>query len=487
MTRSMKERSVKFNFIMNFIFSVSQFLFPMITFPYVSRVLRPEGNGSIAFATSVISYFTMIAMLGIPTYGIRACAQVRDDKEKLSRTVHELLLINFVMSLVCYIAFGISMFTVERFQRDKLLLVISSAAILLNVIGVSWLYAALEQYAYITVVAILFKVIAIGMMFMFVHTKDDYIIYGAITMFASGGSYILNFLRLRKFIYLRPLGNYEFRKHLKPILVFFAMSVATSIYANLDKVMLGFLKTDADTGYYDAAVKTKNILVSLVTSLGTVLLPRLSFYIETGKVEEFKKMISKALHFVLLISLPVSIYFIFFAKESILLLSGEAYMGSVMPMCIITPTVILIGITNVLGIQVLVPTGREDKVLKSVAAGAVTDLILNLIYIPRYAASGAAMGTLIAEVVVLIVQVCYLSKLLNEIKKEIHGGKIAGAAVAATFVILILKDKLLFESPFCILASSSLIFFGVYAGMLMLLREELAVEALKIITKKIKQ
>ena len=199
----MKERSVKFNFIMNFIFSVSQFLFPMITFPYVSRVLRPEGNGSIAFATSVISYFTMIAMLGIPTYGIRACAQVRDDKEKLSRTVHELLAINFVMSLVCYIAFGISMFTVERFQRDKLLLIISSAAILLNVIGVSWLYAALEQYAYITVVAILFKVIAIGMMFMFVHTKDDYIIYGAITMFASGGSYILNFLRLRKFIYLR--------------------------------------------------------------------------------------------------------------------------------------------------------------------------------------------------------------------------------------------------------------------------------------------
>ena len=121
----MKERSVKFNFIMNFIFSVSQFLFPMITFPYVSRVLRPEGNGSIAFATSVISYFTMIAMLGIPTYGIRACAQVRDDKEKLSRTVHELLAINFVMSLVCYIAFGISMFTVERFQRDKLLLYLS--------------------------------------------------------------------------------------------------------------------------------------------------------------------------------------------------------------------------------------------------------------------------------------------------------------------------------------------------------------------------
>ena len=125
--------------------------------------------------------------------------------------------------------------------------------------------------------------------------------------------------------------------------------------------------------------------------------------------------------------------------------------------------------------------------LKSVAAGAVTDLVLNLIYIPRYAASGAAMGTLIAEAVVLVVQVCYLSKLLNEIKKEIHGGKIAGAAVTATLVILILKDKLLFESPFYILVISSFIFFGVYAGMLLILKEELAVEVLKMITKKIKQ
>lgn len=483
----MKEKSVKLNFIMNFIFSISQFLFPMITFPYVSRILRPEGNGSIAFATSVISYFTMIAMLGIPTYGIRACAQVRDDKEKLSRTVHELLIINFVMSLVCYITFSISLFTVERFQRDKLLLVISSVAILLNVIGVSWLYSALEEYTYITTMAILFKIIAIGMMFTFVHTKEDYIVYGAITVFASGGSYVLNFFRLHKFIYFRPLGNYDFRRHLRPILVFFAMSVATTIYTNLDKVMLGFLKTDADTGYYDAAVKTKNILVSLVTSLGTVLLPRLSFYIEAGKIEEFKKMISKAINFVLLISLPVSIYFVFYAKESILLLSGEAYMGAVMPMCIITPTIILIGLTNVFGIQVLVPTGREDKVLKSVAAGAVTDLILNMIYIPRYAASGAALGTLIAEVVVLIVQVFYLSKLLNEIKREIHGGKIIGSVMTASVIILLLKDRILFKSPFYTLAVSAVIFFGIYVGMLLILRETLVLEIFKPIIKRMKQ
>ena len=157
----MRIKSVKFNFIMNFLLTVSQFLFPLITFPYVSRVLKPAGTGSVAFATSVITYFTMFAMLGVPTYGIRACARVRENKEELSKTVQELLIINVVMMLFCYVVFGVSLFSVDKFQENKMLLLISSTAMLLNVIGVSWLYSALEQYTYITTVAMVFKVISI--------------------------------------------------------------------------------------------------------------------------------------------------------------------------------------------------------------------------------------------------------------------------------------------------------------------------------------
>ena len=199
----MRIKSVKFNFIMNFFLTVSQFLFPLITFPYVSRVLKPAGTGSVAFATSVITYFTMFAMLGVPTYGIRACARVRENKEELSKTVQELLIINVVMMLFCYVVFGVSLFSVDKFQENKMLLLISSTAMLLNVIGVSWLYSALEQYTYITTVAMVFKVISIALMFAFVHTKEDYIIYGGITVFANAGSYVLNFIRLRKFISLK--------------------------------------------------------------------------------------------------------------------------------------------------------------------------------------------------------------------------------------------------------------------------------------------
>lgn len=486
MNKGTKIKSVKVNFIMNFIFTLSQFIFPLITFPYVSRVLGPAGTGSVSFATSVITYFTMFAMLGVPTYGIRACAKVRENKEELSRTVQELLIINLVMMTLCYIVFGITLFSVDKFQANRELLLISSIAMFLNVIGVSWLYSALEQYTYITTIAMVFKVLSIILMFAFVHTKSDYIIYGAITVFASYGSYALNFLRLRKFISLKPVGHYHFSRHMKPILIFFAMSVATTIYTNLDTVMLGFMKTDTDVGYYNAAVKIKTILVSLVTSLGTVLLPRLSFYVESGKMEEFRRMVAKALNFVLLIAFPLTIYFIFYAKESILLLSGNEFLGSVLPMQVIMPTVILIGITNVLGIQVLVPIGKENKVLISVIVGAVVDLILNVIFIPKYAAAGAALGTLAAEVAVLIVQVIYLRDMLKELQGQIQYGKIFIAVIVATVSMLMLKRNVVMESVFLVLVVSVVVSFGAYAITLLLTKEKLVMEILEPIVERLK-
>lgn len=483
----MKIKSVKFNFIMNFTLTMSQFLFPMITFPYVSRVLGPAGNGSVAFATSVITYFTMFAMLGVPTYGIRACAKVRENKEELSRTVQELLLINLIMMILCYIAFGFSLRLVSGFQEDRTLLIISSAAMLLNVLGVSWLYSALEQYAYIAAAGMLFKVLSIFLMFAFVRTKEDYIIYGAIAVFASAGSYVLNFIRLRRFISLKPVKYYNFRRHLKPILVFFAMSVATTIYTNLDTVMLGFMKTNTDVGYYNAAVKIKTILVSLVTSMGTVLLPRLSFYIESGQMEEFRRMIAKTINFVLLVSLPLTIYFILYAKESILLLSGEEFMGAVIPMCVITPTIILIGLTNVLGIQALVPTGKEDKVLISVIIGAVVDLILNAVYIPKYAAAGAALGTLVAEIAVLIVQIVYLRKMLWEMKKELNWKLPIAALLAATAVVCIFKNYISVGSVFLTLLISAIIYFGIYGTILLIGKNPFVMEIIRPVLARLKR
>ena len=372
-----KQKSLKLNFIMNAMLTMSSFIFPLITFPYVSRILLAEGTGKVQFATSFISYFTMFSQLGVPTYGIRAVAGVRDDKEQLSRTVQELFILRLATTTISYTAFFILLATVPRLQGEKLLYVIMSANTFLTFIGMEWLYKGLEHYTYITIRQITVKFLSLILMFLLVRQKSDYIIYGAIAVFAGAASNIFNFIHARRYIYFRPMGNWNVRRHIRPVMVFFALSCATMIYTHLDTVMLGFMKTDTDVGYYGAAVKIKTLLVSIVTSLGTVLLPRASYYVKKGDMEKFRAITSKALRFVMLMATPLVIYFMLFASSGIRLLSGSGFDGAIVPMILIMPTLLFIGMSNITGLQILVPTGREKLVLYSTIAGAVLDVIIN--------------------------------------------------------------------------------------------------------------
>ena len=469
-----KQKSLKINFIMNAFLTMSSFIFPLITFPYISRILLPEGTGKVSFATSVISYFVILAQLGIPTYGIRACAKVRDNRGELSKTAHELLIINIIMCCFSYLILGILLMTVPKFKSEKTLLIIVSLTLLFNTIGMEWLYKALEQYMYITIRSIIFKVIAVIAMFLLVHEKSDYIIYGAISIFASSVSNIFNLINVHKYINLKPIGNYNLKQHLKPVFIFFAISCAATIYTNLDTVMLGFIKTDSDVGCYNAAVRIKSILVSIVTSLGVVLLPRASYYLEHNMISEFYKITKKAINFVFIIAVPLMAYFILFAKEGIFLLSGSAYIGAVKPMQIIMPTLVFIGLTNIMGIQMLVPMGKEKIVLYSEIAGALVDLVINIILIPRWASAGAAIGTLVAEIIVWIVQYCALRKDVKSAYLTIDYKTILWAILMA--IVGVVWVKTLSINVFFKLIISAVMFFGIYFGVLMIRKDELTIE-----------
>lgn len=477
----MKIHSVKFNFIMNFIMSASSIVFPLITFPYISRVLMATGNGKVATASAVITYFNMFASLGIPTYGIRACAKVRDDKEKLSKTVQELLIINSITMFLTLIAFIFTVALIPEFAAEKNLYIINGIGMVLNVFAITWLYNALEQYAYITVINMIVKLVSLILMFMLVKQPEDYVIYGGITVFASSASYIFNFIYATKFVSLKKAGSYDFRVHMKPILRFFAMSAATSVYTNLDVVMLRFMQGDTEVGYYNAAIKVKTILVTLITSLGTVLLPRLSYYIKKDKKDDFYRMIGKAVDFVVIAGLPLMIYFMLYAKESIQFLAGDGYKGAVLPMIILMPTVLLIGLSNITGIQILTPQNMEQKVLNSIVCGAVVDFILNLILIPKMASSGAALATTIAELVVLIVQCVYLKDILKDIVRGVEWIKVGFAIILGTIAGIAVKILMDLSGigwsmeiqSLAVLVVSSGIFFGVYGGTLVVVRESL--------------
>ncbi len=480
-----KIHSVKYNFIMNFILTATQFIFPLITFPYVSRVLEAAGNGKVTFAASVANYFMMVASLGIPTYGVRACARVRDDKDKLTKTVQELFIINAVVTSLVTITYVASIYAIPRFLEDKTLFYINGINIVLNMFGMNWVYQALEQYDYITFRSIAFKIVSIILMFLLVHQQSDYVIYGAITVFAAVGSYVLNFIRLRKIISFRIVGDYNFRQHIKPIFTLFAQSVAVSIYTDLDTVMLGFMKTDIDVGYYHAAVKIKGLLLSLVTSLGNVLLPRMSYFVKNKMMVEFKKYMVKALNFELLMALSLTLYCVLYSREFIYFLAGSGYEGAIFAMQIITIVVIPNGLTGILGVQVLTSMEKEKYVLYSVIVGAISDFLLNLVFIPQYGAAGAALATTIAEFLVLFVQIYYTRGLLKEVKKDIRVFYyiliclISG--VGAFFI------KFLRTSDFLKLIISATVFFGIYGIGLLITKEPVIVDVLSGLKIKMKR
>lgn len=477
---------------MNFIMSASSIVFPLITFPYISRVLMATGNGKVATASAVITYFNMFASLGIPTYGIRACAKVRDNKEKLSKTVQELLIINSITMLLTLLVFIGTLIWVPEFAAEKELYIINGIGMVLNMFAITWLYNALEQYAYITVVNMIVKVVSLVLMFLFVKEPKDYVLYGAVTVFASSASYVFNFVYATKFITLKKSGPYDFRVHMKPIFRFFAMSAATSVYTNLDVVMLQFMQGNTEVGYYNAAIKVKTILVTLITSLGTVLLPRLSYYVKKEKIHDFYRMISKAVNFVVIAGLPVTIYFMLFAGESIQFLAGKGYEGAVAPMVILMPTVLLIGLSNITGIQILTPQNLEQKVLNSILCGAVVDFFLNLLLIPKMASQGAALATMIAEVVVLIVQCLYLRDMIKDIVKAVSGVKIVVAMILGTTAGILVKLLLnlsgrgwsLELQSFIMLAVSACMFFGVYGLALLVMKEEFVWDLLESVLRR---
>ena len=421
-----KVKSIKLNYFMNCVLTVSSMLFSLLSYPYVARILQPENMGKVTVANSMVAYFGIFAMLGIPTYGIRVCAKVRDDKERLSRAFWELLFLNLMTLSVVYLVFAFCLFLVPRMAGDKALFLVMGSSIFFQVIGVEWLFKALEEYSYITIRSLIFKFLGMILMFLLIRSQDDYVIYGGLLLLVGTGSGICNFFRINK--YILPLGKckiiYDIKKeapvmlkHLKAAAVFVSMSMATTVYNNLDVVMLGFMSGDTEAGYYSAAVKVKGVLAGFVTALGAVLLPRMSYYVEQKRMKEFNSLAKRAIGFVCLISVPTCIIFMVGARICIVILSGAKFLPAVASMRIIMPTLILIGLSNLFGIQILIPLGKEKKVLFAEILGAITDLILNAILIPPLGAKGAAIGTLAAEAVVTVSMFISLYRIRRQNRK----------------------------------------------------------------------
>ncbi len=463
------KRSIGYNYIMNTFIQGSAYILPIVVNPYVSGILGPEGMGKVSFATAIISYFTLIAVLGVPTYGVREVSRAKANKEELSRVVYEILAINVMMGVLTYILFFVYIFVSPQNISYKILLLAMSPSIAFNTIGVDWMYKGLEQFSVMAARNVIVKIVVVIMIFIFINVPEDIYLYGILTICASYGYNIWNFIGKKKYVVRQRKGELDVRKHIAPIFIFFSMTVATTIYTNLDMVMLGAMKNDYEAGIYDASAKLKSLMVVAATSLGAVLLPRVTALVSAGKIDEFKRISERALNLIFIFSVAMVAYVEISADVLINIFSGEAFHSSVPVLRILAPTVILIGVTNIIGIQMLIPLGREKMVLISEIGGAVTDLAINMVLIPKHGAIGAALGTLIAEIVVLIIQLyaCfdYILLILRRVQyyKILFSGVIAGGITFFTnkhFNIVIWK--------FC----CSIIAFCVVFGLLLIIMRE---------------
>lgn len=483
---SVKIHSVKYNFLMNLTLKVASFVFPLLTLPYITRVLGAANNGKVDFASSVISYFSMFAQLGIPTYGIRECAKCRDDKEQLTKTVQELLFINFISASISYISLLWAIVTINKFKSNSILLLIDSLAIILNAAGIEWLYQAIEQYDYIAVRNIVFKLISTAMIFIVVKEPDDYFKYALLLTISTCGSNILNIYNVSKIVeHHLYIGKYEIKRHLKPIITFFALSIAVSIYTCMDTVMLGFISGDEEVAFYTLATKIKLALAFLISALGPVLLPRITYCVNNNQYGRFLLYVEKSLHFVILISIPTTIYAILMAPEVIGVLGGDSYMPAIQCMRVVTLAVIPLGIGNVACQQILTPLGKERLTMISTIYGACLNFVVNAILIPKNGAVGAAIATVLAESVVMIIQVHYSWKEMKAAFLKIPYIKLFLTNLIATGCLLAFK-MINFEwyaITKCVVGA--ILFFGVYGALLLILREPLVIQYGEPILRKL--
>lgn len=398
--------SLKGNIILNYVNTIAGLIFPIITFPYAARVLLPEGIGVVNFQNSIIGYIVLLTSLGIPLYGVREIAKCRNDIELRDRTTVEILILSVLLSLLGYVAVWLLGVYVPRIREELTLFYILSLTIIFTGIGVHWFYQGIEDFLFVTVRGIAFRFLFAISLFVFVKHKDDLLIYALIIVGSTVGNSLVNFVHLRK--YLRPSSiqwnQLNVTRHIKPAFRIFLLNVIISIYIRLNIIMLGFMTDDRAVGFFTAGMKLTYLIRVVVTSISAVMIPRCSHLISGGMIDEFNSIIGKTYHFMMFLSIPLTVDIILLSHPITLCFCGADFVDAIPVVIYTAPTIIIISLTNIIGIQILYPYGKENLVIISTLVAAVLNVILNILLIPLFAEKGAAISTLISEFAVLVMQ-----------------------------------------------------------------------------------
>lgn len=392
------KNSLTHNAIFNVAYKVLNVIFPLLSATYVARVLLPSGVGRISYAQNIVSYFTLIAALGIPTYGVREISQCRDDQDKMNRTFSELLIVNAISTILCTVFYIVWIF--NYFNADIKLYLVCGLLLLFNFINIDWFYQGMEEYAYIAIRSSIIKIISLGMLFIFVHKETDYIKYSLITCLAIGGNYFFNIFHSRKFVKF-TLKKLEFKSHLKPILYLLVCAIAGQLYSQVDITMLGSSCEDQIVGFYSNGQKLVNLVLSLTTAISAIFLPRISYYYKNDRAK-YNDYVSLGTKIVSFFAIPGYIGIVLASNNFTYVMFGKAFMPAAFTIQILAALILIKSFGDILCYQVIISSGNEKKLIKSYILSAIVNIILNLLLIPVLQQNGAAIASVISEFIVNI-------------------------------------------------------------------------------------
>lgn len=402
----MKEKhpSLKINMLLNAIKGMLSIIFPLVSFPYVTNILGVTNIGRYNFANSIIAYFLLIAALGIKTYAVREGAMLRRSREDFGRFANQIFTINVISTVITYALFVLSMGIVPKFAEYKTILVILSLQIAFTTLGVEWIYTIYEDFVYITVLSIIAHIVSLGCLFLLIHTETDLNKYVGIVVASSVGSNIVNYIHCRKYCSLRLVKSIQWDKHIKPIMVLFAMQIATTIYISSDTTILGFLCDDDVVGIYSVSTKIYLIVKTILASVIIVSIPRLASLHGKDNKEEFNYVAKDIYSTLLTVVTPAIVGMILMRREIILIISNKSYLSAASSLTLLCIALLFSLCAWFWGQCILIPLKMEMFVFKSTVISAVINIVLNFIIIPIWAENAAALTTLIAEAVAFFVQ-----------------------------------------------------------------------------------
>lgn len=469
--------NVQKNTIFNMVKSVAAILFPMISFPYVSRVLLAENLGKVNFGNSVVSYFNLLAGLGIATYAIRECSKVKEDKEKLENIASQLYTINVYTTAVVYVCLLITLLVARPLEKYRTLIVLQSLTIGLTTIGADWINNVMEDFKFITIRTVAFQILSVFLLLLLVKSPKDYLLYAGITVISNGGANIVNAFYRNKYCKLHLVKHIDWKKHFPPILLLFSMLIAQTIYVNSDTTILGLMKGDFEVGLYSVSVKVYNIVQTLVNSVTYAVLPQLSYWYVRKNYEEINPLLKYGLNFTITLGLPCVVGMFAIAPELIVLVAGKEYIGATVSLQILAIALGASFIAGFLGNMIMIPSGRDKLCMISSCISAVVNLVLNILFIPKWGLNAAAATTAVSQILGLFIKLPFVEKEVSiGDKKNLLQGPVIGSVLifVITYFMRMLIANMMVRA--IVIVGISVIIYGI---TLVVLKNDLMLSVLE--------